>query len=224
MNGDFKNITIMGSTDWGNGPRVSYAKYFNNPELNGDTLKLTVRTSNGKAEIPPFSYIYVTLEQNISSAAFIGLASPVPLRYSVNDISDQDGPLIRRFTASFDGETEADSNENLRRVKANDTVYLCISAFDQITKTDLHEVNIIDTSLPMSSNRERYWYMEDKQTGDVKKQRLINNIDPEGLLPGIFIFPYTVKSGSPGIITLEAEVMDAWGNPSAYSSYRLYRE
>jgi hypothetical protein len=220
--GEFKNITIIGRPDFGNGGQINYARYFLDPQLTDNTLKLEVDITYARSHPPGFSYIYVTLEQGISSTDRQTLSAPVRFQYSINDIFDDTGPVIRRFSASLDGVTEAGQDITRRQVKPGDVVYLIISAFDQITQTELHDVYITDTSTG-SAAAERFWYVEDRNSE--RWAALV--ADTEGNygapLPGIFIFEYTIKTGAPGLIELQAELSDAWGNLSAPAAYSLYR-
>jgi hypothetical protein len=211
----------MGSSDFGNGAQVNYARYFLDPQLTNNTLKLEVDILYARAHPPSFSYIYVTLEQGISSTDYQTLAAPVRFQYSINDVFDDTGPVIRRFSASLDGTSEAVGPAQ-RRVKPGDTVYLILSAFDQITRTDLHDVYITDTSLA-SGAAERFWYAETR-SGE-QFAALIRDVETNynGTLPGVFIFEYTIKAGEPGRIELQAEVCDTWGNRSSPVVYTLDR-
>jgi hypothetical protein len=217
--GEFKNITIMGSADFGNGAQVSYARYFLDPQVTDTTLKLEVDIAYARAHPPSFSYLYVTLEQGIRSTDNQTLAAPVRFQYSINDVFDDTGPVIRRFSASLDGVTEAVDMAQ-RKVKPGDTVYLIITAFDQITRTDLHDVYITDMS---SGAVERFWYVE-----TLTNERFTALVDAVkynygGVLPGVFIFEYTIPAGAPGRMELQAEVSDTWGNRSAPVVFSLDR-
>jgi hypothetical protein len=221
--GEFKNITIQGSSDFGNGRPVNYARYFFDPVLEDNTLKLEVDIDYARAHPPGFSYIYVTLEQGITSTDHQTLPAPARFQYSVNDIFDDTGPVIRRFSASLNKVTEAPQDKIQRWVKPGDVIYLIISAFDQITRTDLHDVYITDTSLDPGTATERFWYTEEYNNelwmalvADTEK----NHGDT---LPGIFIFEYTIKPGKAGSIDLQAEICDAWGNRSSAAIYSFYR-
>ncbi|AEF84908.1 putative lipoprotein [Treponema primitia ZAS-2] len=232
--GEFRNITILGSPEFGTREPVNYAPWFLDPQLNGDTLKLEVNLAYAREHSLAYSYISVTLGQEISSADYVTLSAPVRFQYAVNDGFDTEGPVIRRFSAALPAEEGEDPVElpygnpdhPQRHLAPGAQLDLIISALDQISLADIRQIEISEKKADGSavSGPITFWYTEDYQKPEW--QTLIADVEKNyGNLSGLHIFRYEFK-GAPeyqGYIDLQADVYDPLGNFST-ALYRIYQE
>ncbi|AEF85139.1 putative lipoprotein [Treponema primitia ZAS-2] len=234
--GEFRNITILGSS-YGNEP-VNFARYFNDPVIQGDTLRLE---PNPLDAIPSYSYITVILGQGInSSGTQVTLSAPFLFQYAVSNKFDDEGPHILFFGVSGDdGETlsfaavgEEDAPVGDFTLHPGVPLYFMVSANDTISGMNIGQIRITEIAEGVSYPPQAHWYTGDYN--DPLRQNLIKNAekiyDSSGTnkLEGIHIFSYTPLARTEtydytGPMELQVDVLDPQGN-STTRSYPVYRE
>jgi hypothetical protein len=220
----FKNISIQGRENFGENSPRPFEQYFEDPDLKGDTLRLVPKEIPG---VPGNSHLVITLSENIYDTDRITMGDQVRRNYAVSREIDRTPPEVNYFVLSVDGQTVFDSDDALQHVNAGDSLYLLVSAYDEITKTSLGNVNITERRIQNESGRVvnetgrvyRGWYFDDINSSNPVKLDLIHDVQSkyslsrEGL-KSIAIIEYKVQSTERGIIQLTVEVSDKYENLS----------
>jgi hypothetical protein len=227
QDGKFKNISILGAANYGDNTAIPYEKYFNEPELQGNTLVITANTA---LPLPLNSYIYVTLDKSIVSAdTLVPLASSFRFEYSINNEPDTEPPLLKFHGVSLDGAMLAEANEYGRRIKPRSTVYLVISAYDAIMRTNLLDVTIREKLLldiagvPVNSApayEETVRYTDDSANARWTDLVLDVNTRESDRSPGdgnLCVLEYTIRGDQDGRIEFAVKIADSSKNETNYN-------
>jgi hypothetical protein len=220
----FKNISIRGRENFGENRPRPFEQYFEDPELKGDTLRLIPKEIPG---VPGNSHIIITLADGIYDTDRITMGDQERRYYAVSGEIDRTPPLVNYFVVSTDETTVSDTNDETQHVKAGDSLYLLVSAYDEVTKTSLSNVNITekriadDKGKPVNDTPRVYrgWYFDHINSTNPVERDLIYAVQSKYTLSlddlrSITVIEYTVQSPERGIVELTVEVSDKYENQS----------